>query len=59
MWRNPKDASMFQIPVYQEARDFACEIGKLGKVLDVECGNPQKLYQYIYLDKIPFQTHLE
>ena len=46
MYRHNDNAFVFQIPVYTYARDFVLELG-VKSVLDVGCGNPQKLKAYI------------
>lgn len=46
MYRHNDTAFRFQIPMYISARDFIVELG-IKSVLDVGCGNPQKLKAYI------------
>lgn len=47
MFRRKADAFVFQTPVYVNARNFIIELG-IKSVLDIGCGNPQKLKAYIY-----------
>lgn len=47
MFRFGRDAFRFQLPVYVYARELIVELG-IKSVLDVGCGNPQKLKAYIY-----------
>ena len=46
MFRCRNDAMSFQIPVYLEARNLAVERGAQS-VLDIGCGNPQKLRAFL------------
>ena len=47
MFRRNNEAFFFQTPVYVDARQFIIELG-IKSVLDIGCGNPQKLKAYIY-----------
>jgi len=47
MFRRNDEAFLYQTPVYVDARQFIIELG-IKSVLDVGCGNPQKLKAYIY-----------
>lgn len=46
-FRNAKDALMFQLHVYRHARKAIVE-NTMKSVLDIGCGNPQKLRAFIY-----------
>ena len=46
MFRCRNDAMSFQVPVYLEARNLAVERGAQS-VLDIGCGNPQKLRAFL------------
>lgn len=47
MFNHDSLASKFQIPVYADAREFIIGLG-IKSVLDIGCGNPQKLKAYIH-----------
>lgn len=47
MFKHNRQAYDFQIPVYIDAREFMIEL-KIKSVLDIGCGNPQKLKAYIH-----------
>lgn len=47
MFNHDFQAFAFQIPVYADARAFIVELG-IKSVLDIGCGNPQKLKAYMH-----------
>jgi len=47
MFRRGLNAFLFQVPVYQSARSLVAAL-RINSVLDVGCGNPQKLKAYLY-----------
>lgn len=52
-FHNKEAALLYQMPVYQSVRRCILEHGSKS-VLDIGCGNPQKLKAYVY----PFVSHI-